>query len=67
MDNLYIEINVTAARKKFATSQERGETEITMTIPQNVAESLDFGNIIKSQLQVAINDLFAKEAEKNKE
>lgn len=61
MENLYVEITVTVSRKRYALSEERGETEINMTIPQEVAESLDFGNIIKSQLQVALNDLMKKE------
>ena len=60
--NLYVEITVTVSRKRFALSKERGETEINITIPQEIAESLDFGNIIKSQLQVALNDLITKES-----
>ena len=60
--NLYVEITVTVSRERFALSEERGETEINMTIPQEIAESLDFGNIINSQLQVALNDLITKES-----
>ena len=60
--NLYVEITVTVSRKRFAPSEERGETEINMTLPQEIAESLDFGNIINSQLQIALNDLITKES-----
>ena len=60
--NLYVEITVTVSRKRFTLSEERGETEINMTIPQEIAESLDFGNIINSQLQIALNDLITKES-----
>lgn len=62
--NVYVEITVTISRKRFSLSEERGETEISMTIPQEVAESLDFGNIVKSQLQAAMNDLTTKEKDK---
>lgn len=62
MQNLYVEITVMVSRKRYSSSAERGETEINMTIPREVAESLDFGNIVKSQLQVALNDLITKES-----